>query len=93
MPLFRRIPKRGFSNEPFKKEYAIVNVERLNRFDDGSEVTPEVLLESGIIKQLADGVKILARGELDRVLTVRAHKFSKSAIEKIEAAGGTAEVI
>jgi len=93
MPLFRRIPKRGFSNEPFKKEYTVINVEKLNKFDAGSEVTPEVLLTRGIIKNLADGVKVLARGELDRPLTVKAHKFSRSAVKKIEDAGGTAEVI
>jgi large subunit ribosomal protein L15 len=93
MPLFRRIPKRGFSNQPFKKDYTIVNLEKLTVFDADAVITPEVLKEEGIIKRIGDGVKILARGELDRALTIKAHKFSGSAVEKIEAAGGKAEVI
>jgi large subunit ribosomal protein L15 len=93
MPLFRRIPKRGFSNQPFKKDYTIVNLEKLTVFDADAVVTPEVLKEEGVIKRIGDGVKILARGELDRALTIKAHKFSGSAVEKIEAAGGKAEVI
>ncbi|CAM3497482.1 50S ribosomal protein L15 [Hydrogenibacillus schlegelii] len=92
-PLVRRVPKRGFSNAPFKKEYAIVNVESLNRFPDGAVVTPEDLLQARIIRDLKDGVKILGDGELTVRLTVRAHKFSKSAVEKIERLGGKAEVI
>ncbi|KXG74764.1 50S ribosomal protein L15 [Thermotalea metallivorans] len=92
MPLYRRLPKRGFNN-PFKKEWAIVNIDALNRFDDGTTVTPELLLESGVIRKIVDGVKILGEGELQKKVIVQAHKFSQSAIEKIEAAGGKAEVI
>ncbi len=92
MPLYRRIPKRGFSNYRFKKNYAIVNVSSLNNLGV-DVVTPEVLLERKIIKKLNDGVKILADGNLEVAITVKAHKFTKSAIEKIEAAGGKAEVI
>ncbi|WP_427340476.1 50S ribosomal protein L15 [Caloranaerobacter sp. DY30410] len=92
MPLYRRLPKRGFTNR-FAKEYVIVNVETLNRFEDNTEVTPELLLETGIIKKVMDGVKILGDGELNKKLTVKAHKFSKSAIEKIEGVGGKVEVI
>lgn len=93
MPLVRRIPKRGFRNEPFKKEYAVVNVDRLNEFQPNTEITPELLEEKGIIKKMLDGLKILGEGELKIPLIVKAHKFSKSAIEKIEKAGGKAEVI
>lgn len=93
MPLTRRIPKRGFTNI-FKKEYAIVNVGTLEeRFEEGAVITPEVLIESGIIKDVKDGVKILGDGDLNKKFTVRAHKFSQSAIEKIQAVGGKAEVI
>lgn len=92
MPLYRRIPKRGFTNI-FKKEIVAVNLGELNRFDAGTVVTPELLLQAGIIKSLKDGVKILGEGELDRALTVQAGAFSKSASEKITAAGGKAEVI
>lgn len=92
MPLIRRIPKRGFNN-PFKKVFTIVNIEDLNRFEDGTEITPELLKETGMIKKVNDGIKILGDGQLERKLTIKAHKFSKSAIEKIEAAGGKAEVI
>jgi len=93
MPLTRRLPKRGFTNI-FKKEYAIVNVGTLEeRFEDGAVITPEVLIESGIIKDVKDGVKILGDGDLNKKFTVRAHKFSQSAIEKIQAVGGKAEVI
>ncbi|WP_274365205.1 50S ribosomal protein L15 [Paenibacillus thermotolerans] len=91
-PLYRRLPKRGFNN-PFRKEYAIVNLDKLNAFADGTEVTPELLLESGIIGNPLAGVKVLGEGELKVKLTIKAHKFSKSAAEKISAAGGTAEVI
>lgn len=91
-PLYRRLPKRGFNN-PFRKEYAIVNLDKLNAFADGTEVTPELLLESGIIGNPLAGVKVLGDGELKVKLTIKAHKFSKSAAEKISAAGGTAEVI
>ncbi len=92
MPLYRRIPKRGFSNFRFKKNYAIVKLSSLNNLGV-DVVTPEVLLERKIIKKLNDGVKILANGTLEEALTIRAHKFTKSAIEKIEKAGGKAEVI
>ncbi len=93
MPLARRIPKRGFSNYPFKKEYAIVNVDRLNVFEDGTEVTPELLLETDIVSKAKDGIKILGNGELEKKLTVKANKISKSAEEKIVSKGGSAEVI
>ncbi len=92
MPLQRRLPKRGFTNI-FKKEYAIINVRDLNVFPDGSEITPDVLLQAGLIKKLNDGVKILGDGELEKKLTVKAHKISKQAEEKIAARGGRVEVI
>lgn len=92
MPLYRRLPKRGFTNI-FAKEYAVINVDRLNVFEDGTVVTPEVLLEKGIVSKLYDGVKILGNGDLQKSLTVKATKFSKTAAEKIEAAGGKVEVI
>ena len=92
MPLYRRLPKRGFTNI-FGTEYTIVNVEDLNRFEAGTEVTPELLKELGMVKQVKDGIKILGNGTLNIGITVKAHKFTKSAIEKIEAAGGKAEVI
>lgn len=91
-PLFRRLPKRGFQNIN-RKEYAVVNLSTLNRFEDGQEVTAAVLVEYGIIKNELDGIKVLANGQLERKLTVKAHKFSQAAKEAIEAAGGTAEVI
>jgi len=93
MPLYRRIPKRGFNNARFATVYAEVNVAQLNVFEDGTEVTPEVLIDAGLVKNLYDGVKILGDGELQKKLTVKAAKFSKSAVQKIEAAGGKAEVI
>lgn len=92
MPLFRRLPKRGFTNI-FAKEYATINLDRLSCFEDGTVVTPELLVEKKIVKKLKDGVKILGNGNMDKKLTVKAAKFSKTAIEKIEAAGGKAEVI
>ncbi|MBI6874228.1 50S ribosomal protein L15 [Clostridium aciditolerans] len=92
MPLYRRLPKRGFTNI-FAKEYAEINVERLNIFEDGTEITPELLLEKGIVKKAKNGVKILGNGELQKKLTVKAAKFTKAAAEKIEAAGGKVEVI
>jgi large subunit ribosomal protein L15 len=91
-PLYRRLPKRGFTNIN-RKEYAIVNIDVLNRFAEGSEITPELLKEQGIVKQVKSGVKILGEGELSVKLTVKANKFSKAAIEKIEAVGGKAEVV
>lgn len=93
MPLARRLPKRGFTNAPFKKEITAVNLDRLNCFESGSEVTPDTLLEARVIKKVADGVKILGNGQLEKNLIVKAHAFSKAAVEKIEAAGGKAEVI
>lgn len=87
MPLQRRVPKVGFHN-PFRKEYAYVNVRDLNRFEDGTEVTSALLLEHGLIKKVKDWVKILGKGELERRLVVVAHKVSRGAREKIEAAGG-----
>lgn len=92
MPLYRRLPKRGFTNI-FGTQFAEINVEVLNKFEDGAEITPEILKSEGIIKKQLDGVKVLGNGELAKKLTVKAHKFSKSAVEKIEAAGGKAEVI
>ena len=92
MPLVRRIPKRGFHN-PFRTEYVAINVDRLEIFEDGATVTPVELIDMGIIKKIEDGVKILGNGELTKNLTVKAAKFTASAKEKIEAAGGKAEVI
>jgi len=92
-PLVRRLPyKRGFNNV-FRTAYAIVNVERLNMFEDGAEVTPEGLVSAGIIKDLHNPVKILGEGQLDKRLIVKAHRFSESARSKIEARGGKAEVV
>ncbi|WP_078543128.1 50S ribosomal protein L15 [Litchfieldia alkalitelluris] len=91
-PLFRRLPKRGFTNVN-RKDYAIVNLETLNQFEDGTNVTPELLLETGVVSNVQSGVKILGKGTLEKKLTVRAHKFSSTAKEAIEAAGGTVEVI
>ena len=91
-PLYRRLPKRGFTN-PNRKEYALVNLDTLNRFEANAEITPELLLETGVISNLKDGVKILGNGELTVALTVKAYKFSQTAVEKIEAAGGKTEVI
>jgi len=92
MPLYRRLPKRGFKNI-WAYEYAEVNVETLNRFDDGATVDPVILIEAGILKNVRDGIRILGGGELKKRLTVRANGFSKAAVEKITAAGGKAEVI
>lgn len=92
MPLYRRVPKRGFTNI-FGTDYAAVNVERLEIFNDGDEVTAEALINAGIIKKTLDGIKIMGNGELTKKLTVKANKFTASAKEKIEAIGGKAEVI
>jgi len=91
-PLFRRLPKRGFTNIN-RKEYAIVNLDALNRFENGTEVTPELLLETGVVSKLKAGVKILGNGQIEKKLTVKAHKFSSAAKEAIEAAGGKTEVV
>lgn len=92
MPIYRRLPKRGFKNV-WAKKFAEVNVETLNRFEDGSEVDAVALIEYGVLKNVLDGVKILGNGEITKKLTVKAQAFTKSAKAKIEAAGGTAEVI
>ncbi|MCX7779974.1 MAG: 50S ribosomal protein L15 [Negativicutes bacterium] len=91
-PLYLRLPKRGFTNA-FAKEFVEVNVHQLNRFDNGAVVDPVALVEAGVVKNVRDGVRILGSGELEKSLTVRANGFTKSAIAKIEAAGGKAEVI
>jgi large subunit ribosomal protein L15 len=93
MPLHRRVPKRGFTNARFRKEFAEINLERLEVFDAGSIVTPEVLLKRGMIKNLRDGLKVLAKGTVTKPLTVRAHKFSAKAQEQIAGAGGKAEIL
>ena len=92
MPLYRRLPKRGFTN-PFSKEFVCINIDRLNIFENGTEITPEVLLERRVVSKVLDGVKILGNGTLEKSLTVKGCKFSKSAIEIIEAAGGKVEVM
>ena len=92
LPLFRRLPKRGFTNIN-RKEYAIVNLDQLNKFEDGTEVTPALLVESGVVKSEKSGIKILGTGSLDKKLTVKASKFSASAAEAIDAKGAAHEVI
>ena len=91
-PLFRRVPKRGFTNIN-RKEYAIVNLDTLNRFEDGTVVTPALLVETNVIKSEKSGIKVLGNGQVERKLTVQASKFSQAAKEAIEAAGGSIEVI
>jgi large subunit ribosomal protein L15 len=93
MPMHRRIPKRGFNNSIFRREYAAINVGQLANFKAGSTITPEELVRQGLVKKAVDGVKILADGDLKISLTVRAHKFSARAAKKIKAAGGSVEVI
>lgn len=92
MPLQRRVPKRGFHNQ-FRREYTEVNVSTLNRFAQDTVVTPELLREAGVVKQVHDGIKVLGRGELSVALTVRAHRFTEGARQKIQEAGGKVEVI
>ena len=92
MPLYRRLPKRGFTNI-WGTEYTVLNVDALNKFEAGTVVTPEMLKEAGLVKQVKDGIKILGDGKLEKNLTVQAHKFTKTAVEKIESAGGKVEVI
>lgn len=92
MPLYRRIPKRGFTNI-WATKYTTINVEDLNRFEAGTVVTPELLKDAGVVKQVKDGIKVLGNGALEKNVSVKAHKFSKTAVEKIESAGGKAEVI
>ena len=93
LPLYRRIPKRGFSNAKFKTVYAVINVEDLNVFEDGTVVTPALLKDTGLVKKQLDGIKVLGNGKLEKKLTIQAHKFSASALEKIKEAGSKAEVI
>ena len=93
LPLYRRLPKRGFSNSDFKIRYATLNVSDLNVFEDGTVVTPELLKDTGLLKNQLDGVKILGNGEITKKLTVKANKFSKSAAEKLEKCGSKIEVI
>lgn len=92
-PLYRKLPKRGFTNTRFETKYAVINLSDLNRFEDGDVVTPELLKEKGIIKKQLNGVKVLGNGELEKKITVRAHRFSSKAVTKIEQKGGKAEVI
>ncbi len=91
-PLFQRLPKRGFTNIN-RKEYAVVNLDALNRFEDGTEVTPELLIETGVVRNEKSGIKILAKGNIEKKLAVKANKFSSAAKEAIEAAGGSTEVV
>ncbi len=93
MPIIRRTPKRGFSNYPFKKEYAIINLDVLNRFEEGTVVTPELLLETGLVSKMLDGLKVLGNGNLEKKISVEAHKVSKSAQKAIEEKGGSVEII
>ena len=92
-PLYRRLPKRGFSNYEFKTTYAVINVSDLNRFDNGTVVSPALLKEVGLVKKQLNGIKVLGNGELTKKLTVQAHKFSKIAKEKIEKSGSKIEVM
>ena len=93
LPLYRKLPKRGFNNYRFGKQYAIINVDSLNKFNDGDVVDGQALLSLGIINKLFDGVKVLGEGEISKKLTVKAAVFSAQAKEKIEAAGGKTEVV
>ena len=93
MPLYRRVPKRGFNNERYAKEYAEVNVGSLNIFEDGTFVTPELMKEKGLIGKIGDGAAVLGRGEIDKKLTVQAARFTRAASDKIIAAGGKVEVV
>lgn len=92
-PLYRRIPKRGFNNRRFETKYAVINLSDLNKFSDGDVVTPELLKEKGIVKKQMAGIKVLGNGELERKVTVKAHRLSSKAVTKIESKGGKAEVI
>jgi len=93
LPLYRRLPKRGFSNHDFKTVYATINVEDLNVFNDGDVVTPALLKEKGIVKKQLNGIKVLGNGTLEKKITIQAHRFSSSALRKIEESGSKAEVI
>ena len=93
MPLYRRTPKRGFSNAIFRKDYAIINLCDLNRFEEGTEVTPELLVAAGVIKKTLAGIKVLGNGELEKKVSIKAHKVSASAKAAIEAKGGSVEIL
>ncbi len=93
MPLQRRLPKRGFKNYPFSKEFTIINLKDINRLEGVDEISPEILLSKGVIKKLRSGLKVLAKGDIDRPLSIKANAFSKGAIQKITSAGGKIEVI
>jgi large subunit ribosomal protein L15 len=93
MPLYRRLPKRGFNNARFGTKYAVINLSDLNKFEDGSVITPELLKKENVITQQLYGIKVLGNGNLNKKLTIKAHRFSETAKEKIEAAGGKIEVI
>ena len=93
LPLYRRLPKRGFSNAKFKTTYAVINLSDLNRFEDGAVVTPELLKEMGLVKNQLDGIKVLGNGTLEKKLTVKAHNFSTRAQAEIERLGGKIEVM
>ena len=93
LPLYRRLPKRGFTNHMFKTEYAVINLSDLNKFDNGNVVTPALLKEKRIIKKQLKGIKVLGNGKLEKKLTIQANKFTKSALEKIKESGSKAEVI
>ena len=93
LPLYRRLPRRGFSNALFKVRYATINVEDLNVFDNNTLVTPALLKETGLVKKQLNGIKVLGNGKLEKKLTIQAHKFSTSALEKIKESGSKAEVI
>ena len=93
LPLYRRLPKRGFTNHMFKTEYAVINLSDLNRFNNGDVITPVLLKEKGIIKKQLSSIKVLGNGKLEKKLTIQANKFTKSALEKIKESGSKAEVI
>ena len=93
LPLYRRLPKRGFTNARFKVEYAVINMTDLNRFEDGAVISPELLKEMGLVKNQLSGIKVLGNGTLEKKVIVKAHKFSAKAAEQIEKLGGKAEVI
>ena len=92
-PLYRRLPKRGFNNAKFRTTYAVINVSDLNRFENGTVVSPALLKEVGLVKNQLDGIKVLGNGNLDKKLTIQANKFSKTAVEKIEKSGSKIEVM
>ena len=93
LPLYRRLPKRGFTNDKFRTRYAVINLNELNRFEEGTVVTPALLKETGILKKQLAGIKVLGTGKLEKKLTIQANKFSASALEKIQESGSKAEVI